>query len=113
MRCAVLLLLLSVGCGDEPEGLPPLDTNKALTQLEPAERQRLCEQTFRAFGSSSAPKNCGEFTVTPQTIAQCLEQTYTGDCTVGLAQACNDEVSGDPCNLISAAQCMELQRCLR
>lgn len=93
--------------------LEPLDPTKALTELDAGERARLCEQTFRALGSSSAPKNCGMFTVTPLTIARCTEQTYRGECTVGTAQACNEGVSGDPCRLPEVQACAELAGCTR
>ncbi len=93
--------------------LQPLDANKALTEMASDERARLCEQTFKALGSSSAPRDCGSFTVTPLTIGRCAEQTYRGECTVGTAQACNEGVAGDPCKHPDVQSCVELAGCTR
>jgi hypothetical protein len=97
--------------GTTASGASGVPRTKYLDELSAAEIQALCEWTIPLEGGAGE-QQCGDgVTVTTPTVEECSTSSVTIHCTVGMVEDCALSLNGDPCQLLSTAECAAYISC--
>jgi hypothetical protein len=99
-------LLLAVSCADSSSGV---DRGKKLSALTAGEKTSLCKFSISEEGGAGK-KICGATTLTVKTQAECEAQPGNS-CTVAAIEDCVASIDGDPCKLLTTAECATVIQC--
>lgn len=109
---ALGLGLIACGGGSDGSGV---DGSKTIISMSASERMTFCEWAIEEQGGAGTTHNCGDFTITIQTVAECVADfdNFSPTCTatVGQGESCVSAVASDPCNLGGSAECQAIFAC--
>lgn len=109
---ALGLGLIACGGGGDSSGV---DSNKTIVSMSASERMTFCEWAIEEQGGAGTTHNCGDFTLTVQTVAECVGDfsNFSPTCTatVGQGESCVSAISANPCELGANSACQAIFAC--